>query len=35
MNETAGYCLRSKPEYENESGVMCGSGALDSLLLVD
>ncbi|RNA00504.1 glutathione synthetase-like isoform X2 [Brachionus plicatilis] len=35
MNETCGYCLRSKLAEDNEAGVMCGSGALDSVYLVD
>ncbi|CAF0731917.1 unnamed protein product [Brachionus calyciflorus] len=35
LNETCGYCLRSKPAEDNEAGVMCGSGALDSIYLVD
>ena len=35
MNEACGYCLRSKPSKDNEGGVMCGSGALDSIYLID
>lgn len=35
INEAAGYCLRSKPAEDNEGGVMCGSGALDSLYFFD
>ena len=26
MNETCGYCVRSKPATDTEGGVMCGSG---------
>ena len=35
MNEASGYCLRSKPSSDYEVGVMCGSGALDSIYFVD
>ncbi len=35
INETCGYCLRSKPSKDNECGVMCGSGALDSIYFCD
>lgn len=35
MNETCGYCLRSKLAEDNEAGVMCGSGALDTVYLID
>jgi len=35
LNETCGYCLRSKPADDNEGGVMCGSGALDSIYFLD
>ena len=35
LNETTGYCLRTKPAEENEAGVMCGTGALDSIYFID
>ncbi len=35
LNEGCGYCLRSKLTETNEGGVMCGSGALDSIYFSD
>jgi len=35
LNETCGYLLRSKLANDNEGGVMAGSGAFDSIYLVD
>jgi len=35
LNKATGYCLRSKPANDNECGVMCGSGALDSIYFID
>jgi glutathione synthase len=35
LNESSGYCLRSKPAEDDEAGVMCGSGALDSVYFID
>jgi len=35
LNETCGYLLRSKLAEDNEGGLMAGSGALDSIYLVD
>lgn len=35
LNQTTGYCLRTKPAEENEGGVMCGTGALDSIYFID
>lgn len=35
LNETCGYCLRSKLAEHNEGGIMSGTGALDSIYFVD